>query len=259
VDRIAREAQRSQRPVQADYVLKAPPDPRGLTVVSALAFIVKNRVRPRGLHALGLPCLLTGTGMAFPWQVIRKAKATESHLVEDMVMGLDLARLGHAPLLCPEARVTSELPDKAKAAHSQRRRWEHGHLGTMLDQCPGLLVQGVWRLQPALIALALDLSVPPLSLLVLSVGSFAMLTLGFMVAGGSPLPAVVALSSLGLVAAAVLSGWAAYGRQAIPARALWSIPGYVLWKIPLYFSFLTRGRHRNWERTERAAQSREEK
>ena len=41
--------------------------------ISALAFLVKNQVRPRGLARLGLPCLLTGTGMAFPWAVIRGA------------------------------------------------------------------------------------------------------------------------------------------------------------------------------------------
>ena len=55
-----------------------PTEPEGLAVISALAILVKNRVRPLGLHALGLPCLLTGTGMAFPWQVIRKAPATHS-------------------------------------------------------------------------------------------------------------------------------------------------------------------------------------
>ena len=102
---LARQAQQHSRPVQADYVLTPPQRPQGLAVVSALAFLVKNRVRPRGLAALGLPCALTGTGMAFTWDVIRKAPPTDDNLVEDMVMGLALARLGHAPMLCPEARV----------------------------------------------------------------------------------------------------------------------------------------------------------
>ena len=55
IEQLARLAVARNRPVQADYVLRPPANPQGIAVVSALAFIVKNRVRPRGLHALGLP------------------------------------------------------------------------------------------------------------------------------------------------------------------------------------------------------------
>ncbi len=251
IDRIARLAARTDRPVQADYVLDAPKDPKGLSVVSALAFVVKNRARPRGLHALGLPCLLTGTGMAFPWRVIRMAPPTEGHLVEDMVMGLDLARLGHAPLLCPDAYVTSELPERAEAAHTQRRRWEHGHLATLLEHGPSLFLQGLTQARFGLVALALDLAVPPLSLLLMLV----LATLGFALIvpwlGASWLPAQLAALCVVFMVSGVLSAWLAYGREVVSARQLLAIPRYVLWKLPLYFSFLTRGRHARWERTDR--------
>jgi cellulose synthase/poly-beta-1,6-N-acetylglucosamine synthase-like glycosyltransferase len=253
IERIARLAARADRPVQADYLLEPPNAAQGLTVVSALAFIVKNRVRPRGLHALGLPCLLTGTGMAFPWRVIRMAPPTEGNLVEDMVMGLDLARMGHAPLLCPEARVTSALPDRAQAAHSQRRRWEHGHLATLAEQGPRLLAASLRKLDVGLFALALDLMVPPLSLLVLGVGlAFASSALAGWL-GASLTPALLMASALAMVTSGVLVAWLAHGRDTLRARQLLSIPLYVLWKLPLYFSFLTRGRHATWDRTERSA------
>ena len=35
--------------------------------VAEFAWRVNNWVRPLGLAALGLPCQLMGTGMAFPW------------------------------------------------------------------------------------------------------------------------------------------------------------------------------------------------
>ena len=38
--------------------------------------VVRNRVRPRGLRRLGQPCHLTGTGMAFPWEVLPPAVAS---------------------------------------------------------------------------------------------------------------------------------------------------------------------------------------
>jgi cellulose synthase/poly-beta-1,6-N-acetylglucosamine synthase-like glycosyltransferase len=254
--RLARQAQQHGRPVQADYVLTPPQRPKGLAVVSALAFLVKNRVRPRGLAVLGLPCALTGTGMAFTWDVIRKAPPTDDNLVEDMVMGLALARLGHPPMLCPEARVSSALPERTEAASVQRKRWEHGHLATLLEHGPKLLGQGFAQLRLDLIALALDLMVPPLSLLVaLLLAALVLTGLGALL-GTSLGPLLVIAGSLAALTFAVLLGWFAHGRALVRARDLGAIPLYILWKIPLYLTFLTRGRHNRWERTERGDGSR---
>jgi hypothetical protein len=71
------------------------------------------------------------------------------------------------------------------------------------------------------------------------------------------LPALVALTAFVCLFVGVISAWLAYGRQAIRAQQLLAIPRYVLWKIPLYFTFLTRGRHATWERTERGPGNRE--
>ncbi|HKU44041.1 MAG TPA: glycosyltransferase family 2 protein [Polyangiales bacterium] len=249
--RLAQMAHDRQRPVQADYVLEPPERPQGLAVVSALAFLVKNRVRPRGLAALGMPCLLTGTGMAFPWAVIRKAPPTDDNLVEDMVMGLELAQLGYAPMLCADARVSSALPDRTAAAHSQRKRWEHGHLATLLGYGPKLFARGLLRGRLSLIALALDLMVPPLSLLVaLLIASLAFTALCALF-GASLIPVLMCLAELAALGCGVLLGWFAHGRALVRARDLGAIPLYVLWKIPLYFSFFAKGKQSSWERTER--------
>src|SRR5438067_1718063 len=67
--RLVCDAARTGRPVQAEYVLEVPAGAGWRGQVSAFAFLVKNVVRPRGLARLGAPCLLTGTGMAFPWPI----------------------------------------------------------------------------------------------------------------------------------------------------------------------------------------------
>src|SRR5688572_3435370 len=101
IDALVRQVVRTNAPAQAVYLMTPPPGdeypaatagPRH--AVSALAFVVKNQVRPRGLSRLGLPCLLTGTGMAFPWQIIRDAPLASGNIVEDMQLGLDLAVAG---------------------------------------------------------------------------------------------------------------------------------------------------------------------
>ncbi len=82
---LVRAAARSGRPIQAEYLIGAPRDSSPLVVIGALAILLRNRVRPRGLRRLGLPCHLTGSGMAFPWRVLRDAPDTGSILVEDLV------------------------------------------------------------------------------------------------------------------------------------------------------------------------------
>jgi cellulose synthase/poly-beta-1,6-N-acetylglucosamine synthase-like glycosyltransferase len=253
LERLASLARDINRPVQADYVLEPPSRPQGLAVVSALAFLVKNRVRPRGLLALGMPCLLTGTGMAFPWDVIRKAPPTDDNLVEDMVMGLALAQLGYAPMLCVDARVSSVLPDRTQAAASQRKRWEHGHLATLREFAPKLLGQGLRQGRADLLALACDLLVPPLSLLVATLIGAMGFTAVCAWLGASLVPFAIAALSFVALGTAVLLAWFAHGRNLVRARDLGAIPLYVLWKIPLYFSFFTKGRHASWDRTERSA------
>jgi cellulose synthase/poly-beta-1,6-N-acetylglucosamine synthase-like glycosyltransferase len=250
IDALVRRSTETQRPVQADYVLQ-PTGRSALSMISALATLVRNRVRPRGLRRLGQPCHLTGTGMAFPWSVVRAAPDLGANIVEDLAMGIELALLGHEPLLCIEAGMRSELPSGRGAAMQQRRRWEHGHITTLLQHGPQLLREGLVRRRPGLIALGADLIVPPLALLVGLLILVLALSGSLVLIGGPTFPAWIAATALGLVGLGVGLGWARYGREAVPFRYLLVVPLYVLWKIPLYVSFLFGRRERRWRRTER--------
>src|SRR5204863_7573367 len=117
------------------------PDPRGgvLQMISGLAFRFKNLIRTLGLVRLAGLNHLTGTGMALPWRLAQRAKLAAGNVVEDMQLGIDLALAGQSPMFLPEARVDSPLPQQRAAARTQRTRWEHGHLKTILKQTPRLL------------------------------------------------------------------------------------------------------------------------
>jgi cellulose synthase/poly-beta-1,6-N-acetylglucosamine synthase-like glycosyltransferase len=250
LDELVREAYAAGRPVQAAYELDGQAEGGARQGLSAFAVRYKNVVRPLGLRRLGLPCLLTGTGMAFPWALLRGAKLAHGNIVEDMQLGLDLAVAGHPPLFCPQARVRSELPAGRRAAASQRTRWEHGHLKTLLGQVPRLLAAGARRRRLDLIGLALELSVPPLSMLFLLWTASLAVMAGWAATGGSAGPATALAPGALAVLLSIFAAWVKFGRERLPLASLLAAPFYVLGKLPIYLAFLVRPQ-RAWVRTER--------
>ena len=107
-----------------------------------------------------------------------------------------------------------------------------------------------WRLAFALAALALDLSVPPLALLVMLTGvAWLLALLAALVLGGT---AALGLASLMLAAlvSSVLLAWSGFARDVINLRQLLSAVGYVARKVPLYVKFLF-NRQVEWVRSKR--------
>jgi cellulose synthase/poly-beta-1,6-N-acetylglucosamine synthase-like glycosyltransferase len=251
LDALARQVAATRRPAQAVYLMQTCEDPTPRDRVSTLAFTVKNLVRPLGLDRLALPVQLTGTGMAFPREALDKVSFGSANIVEDMQLGLDLALTGSAPRLCPGAAVTGRLPRDARSALGQRRRWEHGHLRTILGQVPRLLVVGLLRFKPAAWAMALDLLVPPLSLLlVLLVLAAGALSIAAPLTAATWAPVIALLAGVAAVISSVLLAWLRFGRATLPASSLSAVASYVAWKVPMYVAFLVRP-EKKWVRTGR--------
>ena len=234
--------------------MRLPQIPGPEASVSTFAFLVKNWVRPKAMFRLKLPVLLNGTGMAFPWQIVRDAPLGSSEIVEDLALGLHFTRLGVGPIFSEEAHVWSDLPNDSKVAIQQRTRWEHGYIGSILRDVPKLLIDGLRTGRPALFLVAFDLMVPPLALLALL--SATVLACMFLIAMTTQHwgPFFLLLGSGLFAGFGVFVAWFCFARDLIPARVLLSIPGYVLRKLNIYKKFVTH-RQKEWVRTERDGES----
>jgi cellulose synthase/poly-beta-1,6-N-acetylglucosamine synthase-like glycosyltransferase len=248
---LATEADRLQRPVQGMYAM-VPPSGAGLKQrIAAFAWDFRARVRAEGYRRIGLPCQLMGSGMAFPWPLLDRVSFATGHIVEDLKLGLEFAEQRAAPVFRPRAIVESTFPDNEQGAQSQRKRWEHGHLAMIATSAPGLFWKSLSRSNMALLAMTIDMCVPPLALLGLllvanSIGAGLLAWLGVIPATVG----VLALWSTVLFAAIVLAGWWMVGRRWVSLGELAAIPWYMAKKVPLYLGFLTK-RQTGWVRTKR--------
>jgi cellulose synthase/poly-beta-1,6-N-acetylglucosamine synthase-like glycosyltransferase len=252
IDRLARLCAGTGRPIQALYLMHAPAAADLKTRIAEFAWTVKNQVRAGGLRRLGLPCQLMGTGMAFTWPCISTASLATGHIVEDLKLGIELARAGTPALFCPDALVTSTFPESREGIQSQRTRWEHGHLGLILSDAPRLFAHSLRALDVNSMALALDLSVPPLALLALQVAAVWFVSLILYLLAKAQFPIGVASTAAALLLVSVLLSWWRYGRQIVSLGSLVYAVFYALYKIPLYVKFLA-ARQIEWVRSKRDA------
>jgi cellulose synthase/poly-beta-1,6-N-acetylglucosamine synthase-like glycosyltransferase len=250
IDRLARACDFSARPVQALYLMRARPDAGVGMQIAEFAWTVKNLVRPQGLLRLGLPCNLMGSGMAFPWSLIRSADLATGHIVEDLKLGLDLSRAGAAPLFCPDALVTSEFPISASGVAGQRTRWEHGHMSMIAREAPRLFWRSLVGFDGNILTMALDLIVPPVALLLILIltawlaGCFAFLIAKFW------FPFAVSSLAVGMLFLSIVLSWARFGRQIVSFHNLTFAMIYALLKVPMYAKFLLI-RQTSWVRSKR--------
>lgn len=246
---LAREARRLGHPVMGGYFFAAPEGSQQAASASSLAVMLKNFIRPLGLHRLGLPCLLNGSGSAYPFRVIREAPHGEGSIAEDYQLTIDLLRKGYPTTFVPEARIDGQLPSREQTARKQRRRWEHGHLYLSFRVAPRLMLDGLARLDRDRIALALELAVPPLAFLGLMWGVATILALAvWMIWGGGPLGLLLVVA--GAFGLSVLAAWIRFAGARQTLAALAAVPGYILWKLPIYRDYFGR-RETRWMKTSR--------
>ena len=238
------------RPVQATYLMEQPEKPSLKDNISMFSIKVKNLVRLLGLNRLGLHCLLTGSGMAFPWSLISQVSLAGSKTTDDMQLTVDLALAGSNPVFCENALVVGRLM-KDQDAQSQRSRWEHGHLEMILVEVPRLLQAFLKTGRFAALGLALDISIPPLSLLIMVwLISMIVTWLAVIFGGVSTIPAILVSIAGGFLITGASLAWIKFGRSDLPWRNLIAIPFYLLSKIPIYLKFLVKPQSR-WLKTER--------
>ena len=207
----------------------------------------------------GSPRHLTGSGMAFPWRVLGRA-ANGREPRRDLGCGIQLALRGTPAQVLPEVRISSELP----VGDQESPISVSGAVGSTASSTPGRLCsplfgKGIAERRLDLLALGLDLAVPPLALLVLM--AVAMSAAGRL--GGTDGPGVL----FGVLVRARRRGLPfgggrahlgrSLGRQLMPLRQLGIVPLYLLWEDPADLGLARGKKQAVWsERTGRAIEGR---
>jgi cellulose synthase/poly-beta-1,6-N-acetylglucosamine synthase-like glycosyltransferase len=241
----------SGHPVQSLYLMRAPENAPPGKGVNLFAWRIRNWIRPLGLDLFGLPTQLFGTGMAFPFSLLADRDLGNSRLAEDCALGIALASAGRPPLFVSEARVHSHFPVSQAGSESQRQRWERGHLENIIDLVPGALARS-WRDRNfGLAALAIDMAVPPLSLLVLVTVLCAILGGAAWILGASPAALAIPLLSVLFVALGTTLAWRTVGRDVLPLRELLRLPLHAIQKLGFYHGIASGKASSSWIRTDR--------
>ena len=218
--------------------------------IAGFAWLLKNKIRPLAMHRLNFPTTLLGTGMAFPWWTLDAVNMKNDNIVENFQLTVDCVKNGFTPVLCPSAVVYSDFPAQDAAERSQRTRWEHGHLQTIVKQLPSLFKLAYRQKNWRLFALALDMGVPPLSLLVM-LASSGICTLAVYTLYSTSVTALMLLSfSLVFFTVNLMFVWWFFARKDLSAKDLLSIPHYILSKLSIYLTFLIKPQ-KHWIRTDR--------
>ena len=253
IDKLAIVCYAENRPVQALNLMKAPEELPGTFQLAEFAWRVKNWIRPLGLKALNLPCQLTGTGMAFPWEIIRSARLATGEIVEDLKLGMELARAGKLALFFPLASVVSYFPTSQEGIDSQKKRWQQGHLNMIAGLAPRMIRDAIINRDVHLLMLALDLTVPPLFFLALIEAGLLAVSIIALWFGAATLSFYVILATNVLFAVAILICWTKFGRDIMPAKTFLTIPLLVGKRLLLYREILFgRRKPQHWIRTDRS-------
>ena len=248
VDRLAEICVNESSPAQATNLMVAGEAARSNLRIAEFAWKLKNYIRPLGAYQLGFPCQVTGTGMAFPWALISVAELATGHIVEDTKLGIELMISGHKPVFCPAARVISRFASGQEGTKIQRTRWEHGHLMMIREYLPLLLRAAFSQRSLSILAMAIDLSIPPLGLIAIACFFLAIVGLLIMYLGAPAMTLPFAVSPLLLLVGIILLAWFTYGREILTGRDFLSIPFYAVSKLPMLWRFIFQ-RQTKWVRS----------
>ena len=247
---LSTKAGQLNRPAQGSYIFGGLKGSANSNLASSFTLWFKNHIRPLGSMRAGMPCQLTGSGMAFPWEAIRKVNVANKSLAEDTTLGLELAYLGYAPTFCPEAKIDGNVPKAWGTLVQQRRRWEQGYLESIVSNAPKMALRSITSLRPSLLWAAFDLCIPPLALLGMAWAALFAAACVLAAFNGSQLPLIMLSIGAVLVAASLVLGWLIHCRKQVPLQAILSMPWFLVRKVRIYLSLLFE-REKVWLKTER--------
>jgi hypothetical protein len=223
------------------------------TRIIAVTSVLRNAFFYGGKARLGLPAMLTGSGMCFGRRVLDEHRWTAFSVGEDWEFSVSLLLRGERIHFNRRARAMAQESRGFRQASSQRLRWASGRHGVAAASTTRLLRAG-WRLRrPGLWDAALTIVAPTYS-------AQATLALVCLAAAwslsGHPRWSFLMAWAAGVVA--LLGAYFAAGlaRTEAPLRAMAGIiliPAFLPWRAAIEVLGLCGCGRRRWVRTARAA------
>ncbi len=242
--------------VQAnDLILAEPGSPRAS--LEAAALLLRNGVRFAGRAMLGLPATLCGNGMLLSRRVLARHPWAAFTATEDGEYAITLRMAGVKTAYAKEARVYAAATSGEAGAHTQGVRWEAGRFHLLRLWLPRMVFAAIVRRRWDLLADALDMAVPPFSILTMLALAGLGVSLLLMVAGIVAPVAVIPWA----MAAVLLPSYLVVGLRAADApasyyRALLVLaPRFAVRKLKIYARLLNGFEVTQWVRTSRPAES----
>ena len=235
--------------LQGKHVIVHPEESR-FGGLAAVDMRLNNLLRNQARQNLGLSCRLMGDAMCFATEVIRSYGWPADSLGEDREYGLYLLTQGLRVGYVPEAVSYGQAAPGWKAAFTQRLRWYGGVLQIQKRYALKLLKSGLQKGDWAALDQAIELLLPPLSVLaLLSVCVAAIQWLW---------PAVHLLFPLSM-SVGIGVAWTVFpflglwidGAPASAYRSLVYSPFYLLWRLCIGLRARVQGRRVRWVRTRR--------
>jgi 1,2-diacylglycerol 3-beta-glucosyltransferase len=251
--------QAGAKAVQADYAVRNP-DEGWRTRLMAIAFGMFHVVRSAGRENLGVSCGLRGNGMCFATALLEEVPHDAFSVVEDLEYGIRLGQHGYRVHYAGEAHVYGEMVSSEKASRSQRQRWEGGRLQMAKRHALPLLTRAIKERNPVLADLAMDVLVPPLSLLVVATVAGTAVCAGLAVIRRRPNAGLFLFGASSVFLAAYAArGWQVSGTGVRGLATLGYAPVYMVWKASLRFKGALRRTRKaapeEWVRTARGGEA----
>lgn len=222
--------------------------------LAAVDLRLNNRLRNAARHNLGSSARLMGDAMCFTTPLLRRFPWNTFSLVEDVEYGVELLLAGVRIGYVPGAESHGQAAGGWQQASRQRARWEGGFLDLRRRLPVRLLAAAVRQRRLDLLDRAVELLLPPFSLLtLLSVCLLFIQTFWRRSFFSLPRPAM----------AAVVAGWGAFpfiglwldGAPAPLYRRLAFGPLFLLWRVGVTLTTLWRRDRVRWVRTPRSEES----
>lgn len=207
--------------VQVRYLVRNPGSSWRARLM-AWAFWAFNVLRPTGRDFLGMSAGILGNGFALRGEVLRRVPYSAQSIVEDLEYHLLLVQAGIRVRYVGATAVLGLVPGGARAAASQRKRWEAGRLRLVVAGVP-TLVERVVRGNVLCVEPLLDLLTLPLGyhVMLVAIGLLA----------SPPWLFPYWLGSVGVVGGHLVVAWLHGGGTARDWLSLAAVPLYLAWKV----------------------------